>query len=44
MYIGLYPKNIVATVKCGGGFAMVWGCFSYHGVEKLVFIDGLIIL
>jgi transposase len=38
---GLQMKNIIPTVKYGGGSVMVWGCFSYYGVGKLVFIDGI---
>jgi len=37
----LQPKNLAATVKHGGGSVLVWGCFSSHGVGKLVFIDGI---
>ena len=33
---------IVPTKKFGGHRIMVWGCFSYQGVGKLVFIDGKI--
>lgn len=33
-------KNLVPTVKFGGGKIMVWGCISYHGVGNLVFVDG----
>ena len=38
---GLHSKNICPTLKFGGGSVMVWACFSYHGVGKLVFIDGI---
>ncbi|CAK9818393.1 Transposable element Tc1 transposase [Anthophora quadrimaculata] len=36
----LNQKNVIPTVKHGGGHVMVWGCMSYHGVGNLVFIDG----
>jgi transposase len=36
---GLLPRNITPTLKFGGGSVMVWGCISYHGVGKLVFIE-----
>ena len=39
---GLNPENITPTKKFGGGSVMVWGCFSYKGVGKFVFIDGII--
>jgi len=35
------PKNTIKTKKWGGGGVMVWGCFSYYGIGKLVFIDGI---
>lgn len=38
---GLETQHLNKTVKYGGGSVMVWGCFSYHGVGKLVFIDGI---
>ncbi|KAI4293248.1 hypothetical protein PAPHI01_2522 [Pancytospora philotis] len=34
-------EHIVETKKFGGGSVMVWACFSYGGVGKLVFIDGI---
>lgn len=32
-------RNILPTVKHGGGSVMVWGCMSAQGVGNLVFID-----
>lgn len=32
-------KNLSPTIKFGGGNVMVWGCFSFYGVGKLVFIE-----
>lgn len=36
----LNPKNVIRTVKHGGGNMLVWGCMSASGVGNLVFIDG----
>ena len=33
--------NITETKKFGGGSVMVWACFSYYGVGKIYFIDGI---
>lgn len=35
----LNPKNIIPTVKHGGGSIMVWGCMAGKGVGRLDFID-----
>jgi hypothetical protein len=35
-------KHVHFTVKYGGGSVMVWACFFYQGVGKLVFNDGII--
>ena len=37
-----FSKKIIATVKYRRVLVMMWGCFSYHGVGRLVFIDGII--
>jgi transposase len=37
----LMKENIIETKKFGGGSIMVWACFSYHGVGKLVIIKGI---
>ncbi|HET9247423.1 MAG TPA: IS630 family transposase [Xanthobacteraceae bacterium] len=34
-------KNLVPTVKHGGGNVMVWACMSAKGVGNLVFVDGI---
>jgi transposase len=36
----LDSRNLIPTLKHGGGFIMIWACFSYHGVGRLEFIDG----
>ncbi len=33
-------KNIIPTVKHGGGTVMVWGCFAASGPGRLAIIDG----
>ncbi|GBN99094.1 Transposable element Tc1 transposase [Araneus ventricosus] len=38
----LNPKNLVGTVKYGGGGVLVWGCMSATGLGNLVFIDSII--
>ena len=44
-YVRYFPgerydmKNLTPTIKHGGGNVMVWGCISYQGVGRLVFID-----
>ena len=34
------PKNMVPSVKFGGGSVMIWRCFSEKGVGKISVIDG----
>lgn len=36
----LEPRNLIPTVKHGGGSVMVWGCMSANGVGNLHFIEG----
>lgn len=35
----LQKEHIKETVKFGGGSVMVWACFSYYGIGRLVFIE-----
>lgn len=35
----LKPRNLIPTVKHGGGSIMVWGSMAYDGVGNLEFID-----
>uniref|UniRef100_A0A3B3DJG5 Transposase n=1 Tax=Oryzias melastigma TaxID=30732 RepID=A0A3B3DJG5_ORYME len=35
-----HKKNIIPTVKYGGGSVMVWGCFAASGPGRLAVIDG----
>ncbi|GFU76726.1 transposable element Tcb2 transposase [Trichonephila clavipes] len=33
------PKNVLPTLKYGGGNVMVWGCVAHNGAGNLAFID-----
>ncbi|GFV00252.1 transposable element Tcb1 transposase [Trichonephila clavipes] len=35
----LGPKNVLPTLKRGGGNVMVWGCVAHSGASNLAFID-----
>lgn len=35
------PRYTVSTEKFGGGNLMLWGCFSWLGVNPLHLIDGI---
>ncbi|GFX54788.1 transposable element Tcb2 transposase [Trichonephila clavipes] len=35
----LEPKNVLPTLKHGGGNVMVWGCVANNGEGNLAFID-----
>jgi transposase len=34
-------KNIIPTVKHGGGHALVWGCMGYAGVREHAIVEGI---
>lgn len=36
--MALLPKNIISTVKHGGGNAMLWGSFYANGTGRLIHI------
>lgn len=36
---GYKGKNLMRTVKFGGGSVMVWGCFNYNGVGSIKIIE-----
>ena len=37
----LKKANVTETKKFGGGSVTVWACFSYYGIGRLTFIDGI---
>jgi hypothetical protein len=37
----LDPKNVIPTLKHGGGQAMVWGCMGYAGVGEIAIVEGI---
>jgi hypothetical protein len=37
----LDPKNVIPTVKHGGGHAMVRGCMGYAGVGETAIVEGI---
>ena len=36
-----HSKNLVGTVKHGGGDVLVWRCISASGLRNLIFVDGI---
>ncbi|GFU73578.1 transposable element Tcb2 transposase [Trichonephila clavipes] len=38
----LEPKNVLPTLKQGGGNVMVWGCVAHNGADNLALIDNKI--
>lgn len=36
----LQIKNLIPTIKHGGGHIMIWGCMSFNGVGEMTFIEG----
>jgi hypothetical protein len=34
-------KNVIPTVKHGGGHAIAWGCMGYAGVGELAIVEGI---
>jgi hypothetical protein len=37
----LDSKNLTATLNHGSEYLMIWACFSYQGVSRLEFIEGI---
>ncbi|GFT09152.1 transposable element Tcb1 transposase [Trichonephila clavipes] len=35
----LEPKNVLPTLKYGGGNVLVWGCVAHNGAGNLAFTD-----
>jgi hypothetical protein len=41
LYSLMDSKNVLPTVKHGGGHATVWGCMGYAGVGELAVVEGI---